>query len=224
MILNLYTRAANFAGESLPPLAFSECVIRFSKLLAAINLSSGYLDDNSLRHIVQNVPYKQKARLGVSRLSVHPTRNDIASMLFRALPGPVESCGMSPTERVVILAGVASVLSTLGLQRKKAIVMKEFITSLVPGLIQARKVGAAEMGVHPAAGLAALNIASGSGSGAAALNVGGGKLRTGLKNFWAYWVGYMGSPTRKELYPICLCLVKERTVKRAHQTMLQANV
>src|ERR1051325_4750342 len=37
MILNIYNRASNFTGESLPPLAFSECVIRFSKLLAAIN-------------------------------------------------------------------------------------------------------------------------------------------------------------------------------------------
>ncbi|USP80727.1 uncharacterized protein yc1106_08001 [Curvularia clavata] len=201
MILNLYTRAANFAGESLPPLAFSECVIRFSKLLAAVNLSAGYLDEDSLRHIVQNVPYKQKARLGVPRLSVHPTRNDIASILFRALPGPVEACGMSPTDRVVILAGVASVLSSLGLQRKKAIVMKEFITSLVPGLIQARKVGAAEMGVHPAAGLAALNIASGSGSGAGALNVGEGEVEKGIEEFLGLLGRIYGIPNSKGTMP-----------------------
>ena len=91
MILNLYTRAANFAGESLPPLAFSECVIRFSKMLAAINLSAGYMDEDTLQHLVLNTPYRQKPRMSVPRLSVHPTRNDVASMLFRALPGPVES-------------------------------------------------------------------------------------------------------------------------------------
>jgi hypothetical protein len=197
MILNLYTRAANFSGESLPPLAFSECVIRFSKLLAAINLAAGYLDDDALRHMVQNTPYKQKARLSVPRLSVHPTRNDIASMLFRALPGPVESSGMNPTDRVVILAGVASVLSSLGLQRKKAIVMKEFITSLVPGLIQARKVGAAEMGVHPAAGLAALNIASGSGSGVGALSLGEGEIENGIDEFLGLLGRIYGIPNSK---------------------------
>jgi hypothetical protein len=183
MILNLYNRAANFAGESLPPLAFSECVIRFSKVLGAINLSAGYLDENALQHLVRNTPYRQKPRLSVPRLSVHPTRNDIASMLFRALPGPVESSGISPTDRVVVLAGIAAVLSSLGLQRKKAIIMKEFIVSLVPSLVQARKVGAAEMGVHPAAGLAALNMIGGDTSSAGALSLGEGELESGIDEF-----------------------------------------
>ncbi|EOA88647.1 uncharacterized protein SETTUDRAFT_176680 [Exserohilum turcica Et28A] len=210
MILNLYTRASNFAGESLPPLAFSECIIRFSKLLAAINLSAGYLDDDALRHLVQNTPYKQKARLSVPRLNVHPTRNDIASMLFRALPGPVEASGMSPTDRVVVMAGVASVLSSLGLQRKKAIVMKEFITSLIPGLIQARKVGAAEMGVHPAAGLAALNIASGSHSGAGALSVGEGEAEHGIDAFLGLLGRIYGIPNSKGITPDMIIPTQKR--------------
>ncbi|KAF2797291.1 Trs120-domain-containing protein [Melanomma pulvis-pyrius CBS 109.77] len=183
MILNIYNRASNFAGESLPPLAFSECVIRFSKLLAAMNLSAGSLDEDALRHLVQNTPLRQKPRMSVPRISVNPTRNDIATMLFRALPAQSETSGISPTDRVVVLAGVASVLSALGLQRKKAIVMKEFITSLIPGLVQARKVGAAEMGVHPAAGLAALNMVSGGTSGAGALNLGEGEVENGINEF-----------------------------------------
>ncbi|KAF1951959.1 Trs120-domain-containing protein [Byssothecium circinans] len=183
MILNIYTRASNFVGENLPPLAFSECVIRFSKLLAAMNLSAGYLDVDALQYLVQNTPFREKPRLSVPRLSINPTRNDIAAMLFRALPGPLESSGMGPTDRVVVLAGVASVLSALELQRKKAIVMKEFITSLIPGLVQARKVGAAEMGVHPAAGLAALNMASTSSSGAGAVNLGEGEVENGIDEF-----------------------------------------
>ncbi|ORY03584.1 TRAPP II complex [Clohesyomyces aquaticus] len=183
MILNIYNRAANFAGEALPPLAFSECVVRFSKLMAAMNLSAGSLDENALQHLVQNIPIRQKPRMSVPRLSVNPTRNDIATMLFRALPAPADSSGMTPTDRVVVLAGIASVLSALGLQRKKAIVMKEFITSLIPGLVQARKVGAAEMGVHPAAGLAALNMASGAASGAGALNLREGEAESGIDAF-----------------------------------------
>lgn len=201
MILNLYTRAANFAGESLPPLAFSECVIRFSKLLAAINLSGGYMDEDTLQHLVLNTPYRQKPRLSVPRLSVHPTRNDVASMLFRALPGPVETSGISPTDRVVVLAGIASVLSSLGLQRKKAIVMKEFILSLIPGLVQARKLGAAEMGVHPAAGLAALNMVSGGASSAGALNLGEGEVETGIDEFLGLLGRIYGIPASKESLP-----------------------
>ncbi|KAF2280376.1 hypercellular protein A [Westerdykella ornata] len=183
MILSIYNRASNFAGESLPPLAFSECVIRFSKLLTAMNLSAGYLDDDALQHLVQNTPFRQKPRLSVPRLSVNPTRNDIANMLFRALPGHGESSGFTPTDRVVVLAGVASVLSALGMQRKKAIVIKEFITSLIPGLVQARKVGAAEMGVHPAAGLAALANTGGGGPGVGSLHLGEGEIESGMDEF-----------------------------------------
>lgn len=197
MILNMYSRAANFAGEAMPPLALSECVIRFSKLLAAMNLSAGYLDYDSLQHLVRNTPYVQKPRLSVPRLSVHPTRNDIATMLFRALPGPVEASGMNPTDRVLVLAGVASVLSSLGLQRKKAIVMKEFITSLIPGLVQARKIGAAEMGVHPAAGLAALNMVGGHPSGAGALNLGEAEIESGIDEFLGLLGRIYGIPNSK---------------------------
>ncbi|KAF3002995.1 hypothetical protein E8E13_005472 [Curvularia kusanoi] len=197
MILNMYSRAANFAGEAMPPLALSECVIRFSKLLAAMNLSAGYLDYDSLQHLVRNTPYVQKPRLSVPRLSVHPTRNDIATMLFRALPGPVETSGMNPTDRVLVLAGVASVLSSLGLQRKKAIVMKEFITSLIPGLVQARKIGAAEMGVHPAAGLAALNMVGGHPSGAGALNLGEAEVENGIDEFLGLLGRIYGIPNSK---------------------------
>ncbi|KAF2128989.1 hypothetical protein P153DRAFT_357465 [Dothidotthia symphoricarpi CBS 119687] len=198
MILNIYTRAANFAGESMPPLAFSECVIRFSKLLSAINLSAGHLDDDALRHLVLNTPYRQKPRLSVPRLSVNPTRNDIAGMLFRALPGPVETSGISPTDRVMILSGIASVLTSLGLQRKKAIVMREFITSLIPGLVQARKVGAAEMGVHPAAGLAALNVASGNSSGAGSLKSREGEAENGIDEFLGLLGRIYGIPNSKQ--------------------------
>ncbi|KAF2633364.1 Trs120-domain-containing protein [Macroventuria anomochaeta] len=197
MILNMYSRAANFTGEAMPPLALSECVIRFSKLLAAMNLSAGYLDYDALQHLVRNTPYVQKPRLSVPRLSVHPTRNDIATMLFRALPGPVETSVMNSTDRVLVLAGVASVLSSLGLQRKKAIVMKEFITSLIPGLVQARKIGAAEMGVHPAAGLAALNMVGGHPSGAGALNLGEAEVENGIEEFLGLLGRIYGIPNSK---------------------------
>ncbi|KZM24634.1 uncharacterized protein EKO05_0008643 [Ascochyta rabiei] len=200
MILNMYSRAANFAGEAMPPLALSECVIRFSKLLAAMNLSAGYLDYDALQHLVRNTPFVQKPRLSVPRLSVHPTRNDIATMLFRALPGPVEASGMNPTDRVLVLAGVASVLSSLGLQRKKAIVIKEFITSLIPGLVQARKIGAAEMGVHPAAGLTALNMLSGHPSGAGALNFGEAEAENGIDEFLGLLGRIYGIPNSKGSY------------------------
>ncbi len=64
---------------------------------------------------------------------------------------------MSIVEHTAILAAIASILSQLGYGRKKALVLKELMSGLLPALVQARKDGAAEMGVHPAASLANLN-------------------------------------------------------------------
>ncbi|OCK84581.1 hypercellular protein-like protein HypA [Lepidopterella palustris CBS 459.81] len=183
MILNIYIRAANFAGEALPPLAFSECVIRLSKILAAMNLAGGSLNGEALQHLVLGTCLTPKQKLTITRITINPTRYEIASMIFRALPLPIEAASMTAIDRATIFAGIASVLSSLGLQRKKAIIMKEFISILIPGLVQARKVGAAEMGVHPAAGLAALNIASGGSSGAGALHLGDGEVENGIDSF-----------------------------------------
>ena len=64
---------------------------------------------------------------------------------------------MSIAEHTAILAAIASILSQLGYDRKKALVLKDLMSGLLPALVQARKDGAAEMGVHPAASLANLN-------------------------------------------------------------------
>ena len=64
---------------------------------------------------------------------------------------------MTIAERIAILAAIASILSQLGYDRKKALVLKDLMSGLLPALVQARKDGAAEMGVHPAASLANLN-------------------------------------------------------------------
>lgn len=66
---------------------------------------------------------------------------------------------MTTADRTVILSAIASVLSELGYHRKKAFVFKEILSGLIPALVQARKNGAAELGIHPAASLASLDAA-----------------------------------------------------------------
>ncbi len=109
-------------------------------------------------------------------------------MLFRAFPSP-SSDDLSTTDRTIVLAGIAPVLSSLGLHRKKALVLKEMVTTLIPGLVQARKFGAAEMGVHPAAGLAAFNAVSGATGGAGTLNLREGDIESGMEDM----LGMLGS-------------------------------
>ncbi|KAH8695082.1 hypercellular protein HypA [Talaromyces proteolyticus] len=155
-IINLYNRASIITDEPLPALVFSETVIRLSRLLSAIRLRDGSLDDDALRHVVMNerlVSVQQPER---PRGAPILKNTEIANFLFRALPLQANA-ELPTTDAVPILVGIASVLSTLGLPRKKAMVLKELITLMVPGLVEARKIGAAEVGIHPAAGLSSLN-------------------------------------------------------------------
>lgn len=82
---------------------------------------------------------------------------ELAALAFRAYPSPLPDASLSIADHTMILAGIASVLSELNYHRKKAIILKEIMSTLLPALVQARKDGAAEMGVHPAASLASLN-------------------------------------------------------------------
>lgn len=154
-IINLYNRAANITGEPLPQLVFSETVIRLARLLVAVRIRDGAVDDIALRHIVMNEslpPLHQPER---PRGNVMLRKSDIANFLFRALP-LVSSSDLPATDAMPIIVGVVSVLNVLDLPRKKAFVLRELLAIMVPSLVQARKVGAAEVGVHPAAGLGSL--------------------------------------------------------------------
>lgn len=155
-ILNLYSRAWTFTDDKLPPLAFSQSAIRFAKLLSVVHLSAATLDDNVLRHLVLNTELS-KARTESPDAASISTKPELAALAFRAYPSPLPDSLISTADQTTILAGIASVLSELGYHRKKAIVLKELISTLLPALVQARKDGAAEMGVHPAASLASLN-------------------------------------------------------------------
>lgn len=155
-IANLYARAAAITDEPLPPLVFSETIIRLSRLLAAIRVRNGYLDDVALRHIVTNEPLTPAVQLERPRGAPLLRKNDIAAFLFRALPN-APSAEIPTTDAVPILVGIASVLTYLDLPRKKAFVLKQLLSIVVPGLVEARKIGAAEVGIHPAAGLSSMN-------------------------------------------------------------------
>lgn len=182
-ILNLYARAANNTGESLPQYPFSESVIRFSKLLSAIHLAGGVLDDDVLHLVVLGRPLKKSPNLVTPRLNIRPTRTEIIAILFRAFPTTSSPESLPVVDRTIILSGIASVLGTLGYHRKKAMVTRELVYVLIPGLVQARLRGAAEMGVHPAAGLAALSNVNGNTNGAGALDLGEGDVEVGIDTF-----------------------------------------
>ncbi|KAL6719650.1 hypothetical protein ACLMJK_001571 [Lecanora helva] len=155
-ILNLYARAWTFTDDKLLSLVFSQTAIRYAKLLGAIHRSNSTLDDGALRHIVLNTDLESNRDEAIGTSS-YSTKGDIVELLFRGYPELPKEISINAADRTMILAGIASVLSDLGYHRKRALVLKELLMGLLPALVQARKDGAAEMGVHPAASLASLN-------------------------------------------------------------------
>ncbi|KAL9081388.1 MAG: hypothetical protein Q9157_000107 [Trypethelium eluteriae] len=156
MIMSIYDRATPDVSEALPENAFSEVNIRISKLFATLHIFGGVLTHDAIDALICCKPLESFAPNPSSRLFIRPLRQDIAEMVFKALPP--RHTAMATGDRITALAGIASVLSMLGLQRKKALVIKEFLAIFSPLLIDARKAGAAELGIHPAAGLSALSM------------------------------------------------------------------
>lgn len=151
-ILNLYVRAWTFTEDKLPQLSFSDSTIRFAKLLSIINLSRGILNEVGLQRIVLN---KHVLLPSTSLTESRPflTKAELAALLLRAFPNISSTDSVSVDDRIMILSGMASVLSDLGFHRKKAFILREILSVLLPALVQARKYGAAEMGLHPAASM-----------------------------------------------------------------------
>ncbi|THC97401.1 hypothetical protein EYZ11_003115 [Aspergillus tanneri] len=180
-IVNLYNRAANITDEPLPQLVFSETVIRISRLLVAARVRDGALDDNALKHIVMNESLVPLLRPERPRGLVSLRKSEIANFLFRALPLSPGS-DLPATDSIPIIIGVVSVLNTLDLPRKKAFILRELLSIMVPALVQARKIGAAEVGIHPAAGLASI---SETAFDINALDVGPGNMEESVQSLLA---------------------------------------
>ncbi|KAH9901953.1 Trs120-domain-containing protein [Xylariomycetidae sp. FL2044] len=178
-IVGLYSRVT---GEQLPPLALSETILRLCNLLTALHLCEGKLDQKSLGMMVSG-EFPMQNLTSSPRLSITPSRGQITSLLFRAFPSSVHEL-LTTVDRALILSGIAAILGTLGFHRKKAMVVRELVSVLIGGLIEARTRGAAEVGIHPAAGLVALSAAAnGHSNGAGALELGEGDIEHGVDAF-----------------------------------------
>lgn len=179
-IINLYSRKRS-ESEKLPTLPFAEATIRFCKIMSALQLCGGELTHGCLEMIIiGRLP--EKYLTTSPRIGIVPTRQHIANLLFDAFPSSGSSELLSSADRASILTGIAAVLGPLGYQRKKAMVIRELVSVLVTGLVEARTRGAADAGVHPAAGLVSLAGHSQSG-GAVALDLGEGDIEQGIDAF-----------------------------------------
>ncbi|KAI0550834.1 hypercellular protein A [Xylaria curta] len=177
-IIGLYSR---ISGEQLPPFPLSETIIRFSNTLTALHLCDGRLGKESLDVMILS-KYPSKVLDTSPRLTITPSRGHINNFLFKAFPSSAPEL-LTTADRSIILSGIAAILGILGYHRKKALVLRELISVLIGGLVEARTRGAAEVGIHPAAGLVALNAINGHGKGADALDLNEGDIEHGIDAF-----------------------------------------
>lgn len=161
----------NEGALELPALLTSEATVRFAKLLAVALGAGGGLTPDALRILIGDPPsghdVTSPSEVKSERSSVISSRSRAASMTESTARGlskgqiveilaqtsASKDDGLVVGEQIMILAGIASVYGILDMDRKKAMVLREMISKLTFALIQARKLGAAEMGIHPAASL-----------------------------------------------------------------------
>jgi trafficking protein particle complex subunit 9 len=145
----------------VPQVIYSETVIRHARILQLIRASGGSLTPPDLQHVIEGL--RKPAAVPSNLVGEHassPSRIDVANFVYRAMPQPGGEEFIETSDFLRILAGVASVLSDLNFQRKKGLVLRELVATLLPALVQSRKDSAAELGLHPAASFEAASSAS----------------------------------------------------------------
>lgn len=150
-VLSLY--GSSEGALELSPLARCEVRVRFCDLLATLYCENGELNGNARSYIVERArPEHPRRFAGASAVTSLP-RSLVANMLAEAQPG--EEDGIAASDHIQLLSGISSVYSMLGMDRKSGMLLNDMVDKVTTALIQARKIGAAEAGIHPAATLSA---------------------------------------------------------------------
>ncbi|KAI7195684.1 hypercellular protein-like protein HypA [Hortaea werneckii] len=148
-ILSLY-RLGEGALE-LPPLVQYEARLRFCDLLATLYCENGELNGNARNYIVERASPRRPDTSDGAIAGSPISRGSISSMLAEAQP--TEEDHLAATDHIQLLGGISGAYSALGMERKSGLMLRGMIDKLTTALIQARKLGAAEAGIHPAASL-----------------------------------------------------------------------
>jgi trafficking protein particle complex subunit 9 len=156
-ILELYAKVANLdLGGTLQDV-LRESRVRLVNILIFVKRAGGVLTKQGLIQIVTGVESPPSKPADPKGEAVAISKAGLANILIDTLQDAQSS--RSASHHTNLLVAVASSLSALGLDRKHAFYIKQLMQQFVPRLIEARKVGASEAGVHPAAGLPPLSAA-----------------------------------------------------------------
>ena len=156
-ILELYAKVANLdLGGSLQDV-LRESRVRLVNVLVIVKREGGVLNKRGLHQIVAGNEEDLEQPAPTTGEPVRISKAGLAHILIDTLQEAQSSRSM--LHYTSILVAVASSLSTLGLDRKHAFYVRQLMQQFIPKLIEARRIGASEAGVHPSAGLPPLTAA-----------------------------------------------------------------
>ncbi|KAK5108797.1 hypothetical protein LTR62_007771 [Meristemomyces frigidus] len=137
--------------DGLPFLIVAEARIRFCNILSQFRSSDGEPKQSCLEAIVHDTPSCNERHTtgvgvvgGIAKIGIVETIMAARPLGEHNLPFAVQIC---------LLTGIYGTLATLGMNRRKGLILREITEKLTDALNQARKLGAAEAGIHPATSL-----------------------------------------------------------------------
>ncbi|EXJ87617.1 hypothetical protein A1O3_04578 [Capronia epimyces CBS 606.96] len=150
-VLELYDKVSNLdLGGSLQDV-LRESRVRNVNILVFVKRSGGVLTRDCLDQLVRGQTKTQLDLVDSDGETVAISKAGLANILIETLQ--VSQSSNDLTHSTSMLVAVVSSLSILGLDRKHAFYLKQLMQKFISKLIEARKVGASEAGIHPAAGL-----------------------------------------------------------------------
>jgi len=149
-IMNLYGRSAMGFDNGLPLILVGEARVRLAALLVTVRNHGGLLNAAVLDQLVGlREDIKLATPLDPSSAALVLRTSALSSLLVESI---TEAQAQLPVQAAsTVYAAVGQRLAELKLERKQGFYLKDVLQKLPPVLVEARKIGAAEVAVHPSA-------------------------------------------------------------------------
>ena len=151
-IMGLYDRATLFTEDKTPLVTFTDTIVRFTKAFAAIHYSGGELAQNGLQVLILDAPLPKFGKHN-SDDKLESEVFDLVALLQRLVPSGSADSITNGYDSILSMGSIIASITSLGMQRKRAFLIRGLASLLLPALVAARKASAAAMGIHPAASL-----------------------------------------------------------------------
>ncbi|KAK9461698.1 TRAPP II complex [Lipomyces oligophaga] len=131
-VLSLYNRSQNFPGESIPQITVGETILRTVNLLTSTQLAGGWNAAGRAAAVLSTpIPH-----VSLSSSALHDAKMLIFSWIIMAQALRLD--GVDAIDASRLLTGIASAFGKLGFYRKRAFVLRQLVTELIPRIVDAQ--------------------------------------------------------------------------------------